>query len=309
MSTQINVTVDSGGLSDKAKQLQTAARQAQLEKERTINLSAKALDERVAAQAAKGLSPDGLPLYGSGFKQPQIERRPAASRNGDLSVLLLLSDDFVDLSRYKNSIVNSGSVLSEIRKYGAKSFYFPGEQGAFQKIIAQVDQPTQISKYPLPIENQDFTIEMWLNYERYPNRTGQGFWPTFVKFPASLFSLDIFEGYFDIWQDGLPVLGENNNGISVPGDFLLHQILIQPGVWTHLAAMRINNAVTLFVNGVPSATTYFFDYSIPADAWEFGSWSLANYEYQGWLDDIRLCHGAKYSVEGFAPPSRAFPRP
>jgi hypothetical protein len=80
VSTQINVTVGSGGLSDKARQLQIAARQAQLEKERTINLSAKALDERVAAQAAKGLSPDGLPLYGPGFEQPQIERRPAANR-------------------------------------------------------------------------------------------------------------------------------------------------------------------------------------------------------------------------------------
>ena len=84
MSTQINVTVESGGLSDKARQLQTAARQAQLEKERTINLSAEALDKRVAAQAAKGLSPDGLPLYGPGFKQPQIERRPAANRTGSM---------------------------------------------------------------------------------------------------------------------------------------------------------------------------------------------------------------------------------
>ena len=81
MSTQINVTVDSGGLSDKARQLQTAARQAQLEKERTINLSAEALDKRVAAQAAKGLSPDGLPLYGTSFKQTEIERRPAANRS------------------------------------------------------------------------------------------------------------------------------------------------------------------------------------------------------------------------------------
>ena len=86
MSTQINVTVGSGGLSDKARQLQTAARQAQLEKERTINLSAEALDKRVAAQAAKGLSPDGLPLYSAGFKQPEIERRPAANRFGGFSV-------------------------------------------------------------------------------------------------------------------------------------------------------------------------------------------------------------------------------
>jgi hypothetical protein len=96
VSTQINVTVGSGGLSDKARQLQTAARQAQLEKERTINLSAEALDKRVAAQAAKGLSPDGLPLYGTSFKQTEIERRPAASRVSSLPGFLLVPDqDFV----------------------------------------------------------------------------------------------------------------------------------------------------------------------------------------------------------------------
>jgi hypothetical protein len=82
MSTKINVTVGSGGLSDRAKQQQQAARQAQLERERTINLSAEALDKRVAAQAAKGLSLDGQPLYGTPFRQPQIERRPAANRYG-----------------------------------------------------------------------------------------------------------------------------------------------------------------------------------------------------------------------------------
>jgi hypothetical protein len=82
MSTQINVTVDSGGLSERVKQQQLAARQAQLEKERTINLSAEALDKRVAAQAAKGLSLEGQPLNSAGSKQPQIQRRPAANRFG-----------------------------------------------------------------------------------------------------------------------------------------------------------------------------------------------------------------------------------
>jgi hypothetical protein len=85
VSTQINVTVGSGGLSDKAKQLQAAARQAQLEKERTLDLSAEALDKRIAAQAAKGLSVDGKPLYSVPTQLPEIERRPAANRTTDLA--------------------------------------------------------------------------------------------------------------------------------------------------------------------------------------------------------------------------------
>ncbi len=82
MSTQINVTVGSGGLSDKARQLQTAARQAQLEKERQQRIEAQGQEQRTANLAAAGRAPDGSPLYGPGFKQPEVERRPAASRSG-----------------------------------------------------------------------------------------------------------------------------------------------------------------------------------------------------------------------------------
>ena len=81
MSTQINVTVGSGGLSDKARQLQTAARQAQLEKERQQRLEVQGAEQRNAKLEAEGKAPDGSPLYGSGFKQPEVERRPAANRS------------------------------------------------------------------------------------------------------------------------------------------------------------------------------------------------------------------------------------
>ena len=86
MSTQINVTVGSGGLSDKARQLQTAARQAQLEKERQQRIEAQGQEQRTANLAAAGRAPDGTPLFGPGFKQPEIERRPAASRQESTKV-------------------------------------------------------------------------------------------------------------------------------------------------------------------------------------------------------------------------------
>jgi hypothetical protein len=136
VSTQINVTVGSGGLSDKARQLQTAARQAQLEKERTINLSAEALDKRVAAQAAKGLSPDGLPLYGTSFKQPQIERRPAASRNQNTTWKSLLTEPpfliYNEPLEYPEFFVGSGSgpvALGYFKAEGRSYQYLYSAQG------------------------------------------------------------------------------------------------------------------------------------------------------------------------------------
>jgi hypothetical protein len=80
MSTQINVTVGSGGLPEKAKQQQQAARQAQLEKQRQQRIEAQGQQHRSAALAAEGRASDGSPLYGSSFKQPDIGRRPAANR-------------------------------------------------------------------------------------------------------------------------------------------------------------------------------------------------------------------------------------
>jgi hypothetical protein len=84
VSTQINVTVGSGGLSDKARQLQTAARQAQLEKERQQRIETQGQEQRTANLAAAGRAPDGSPLFGPGFRQPEVERRPAANRSGNV---------------------------------------------------------------------------------------------------------------------------------------------------------------------------------------------------------------------------------
>ena len=84
MSTKINVTVDSGGLSDRAKQQQQAARQAQLEKERQQRIEEQGTEQRTAAQATQGRAADGTPLYSTGFKQPTSERRPAANRGESL---------------------------------------------------------------------------------------------------------------------------------------------------------------------------------------------------------------------------------
>jgi hypothetical protein len=80
VSTQINVTVGSGGLSDKARQLQTVARQAQLEKERQQRIEAQGQEQRTAKLEAEGKALDGSSLYAPGFKQPEVERRPAANR-------------------------------------------------------------------------------------------------------------------------------------------------------------------------------------------------------------------------------------
>lgn len=82
MSTQINVTVGSGGLPDKAKQQQEAARLAQLERERTRRVEAEAKAQREAKQADEGKRPNGQPQFGVPPQKPRPQDEPAAFRSG-----------------------------------------------------------------------------------------------------------------------------------------------------------------------------------------------------------------------------------
>jgi len=129
VSTQINVTVDSGGLSDKARQLQTAARQAQLEKERQQRIEVQGQEQRTANLAAAGRAPDGTPLFGPGFRQPEIERRPAASRFGqglNLGHLWLFAD---------NLNTNFSTGITEIAGQFGRSRTSTGIRGALQNVL------------------------------------------------------------------------------------------------------------------------------------------------------------------------------
>lgn len=178
MSTNINVTVDSGGLSERAKQQQLAARQAQLEKERTINLSAEALDKRVAAQAAKGLSLNGQPLYTAGLKQPQLERRPAATRTVGKDFLLLKPSQGIDLATYttpteKNKgwpkfFTQSPSAypVMLIEPTGgpnnSTAFIINRAQTQFSRIIARHPSTENIPYYSTQIENA--TLEFFIYF-------------------------------------------------------------------------------------------------------------------------------------------------
>ena len=80
MSTQINITVDTGGLSARAKQQQEAARLAQLERERTRRVEAEAKAQRDAKQTAEGRRPDGQPQFGAPPPKPRPQDEPAAFR-------------------------------------------------------------------------------------------------------------------------------------------------------------------------------------------------------------------------------------
>lgn len=89
MSTYINVTVDGGGLSERAKAQTNANRQAKLEGDNRQKVEAQGRDQRDATRAQQGIGPDGQPLYGAPVRNPLRRDEPAAFRrqNGDFGFI------------------------------------------------------------------------------------------------------------------------------------------------------------------------------------------------------------------------------
>lgn len=191
MSTQINVTVGSGGLPDKAKQQQQAARQAQLEKERQRRIEAEGADKRNARLAADGRNVQGQSLTGTPNAAPRPQDEPAAFRSANDDYLMLLPSGGVQtgipfpLSTYLDALgqwtprwgnlINSNSIVYQ-------------QQGGPSNSPALSTGPDQTTTNDLiggtanffPADSKskftngilkNFTIEFFLRWPSFPNTT------------------------------------------------------------------------------------------------------------------------------------------
>jgi hypothetical protein len=80
MSTEISIVISAGKLLEKVQELQSASRQAQLERERIQEVEAESKRQRDAKLAAEGKNSEGSSLYGKRPEELKVDRRPAANR-------------------------------------------------------------------------------------------------------------------------------------------------------------------------------------------------------------------------------------
>jgi hypothetical protein len=117
MSTNINIIVDNGGLLDRVRQQQASSRQAKLNQETSTRLEAQATTARTTSLAKQGRDANGSLVTGSSFRQPLIDRRPAASRTALKNSFVL---DFSTASGSATYVQNDvgGNTLGTIRSTG-----------------------------------------------------------------------------------------------------------------------------------------------------------------------------------------------
>ena len=216
----------------------------------------------------------GTRLYTSAFTPPAA---PLTSITNTSLLLLGKNSKFLDSSMTTN-IRNVGGVATrtDIKNYGTNSWYFNG------------------SSYLTVLNNLslvgNFTIESWI----YLTAAQADF-----RMLVSTYS-----NYISIVSAGLEVQFGATAYTAATAPYSFSQ-----NTWYHLAVVRNNNTVAIYVNGIPLSVTYpsqsttFLNTSV----YYIGTWNTTQHFWNGHIQDLRITNGIARYTTTFTPPTGPVP--
>jgi hypothetical protein len=266
MSTYINVTVDGGGLSDKAKAQTNANRQAKLESDNRQKVETKGREQRDATRAQDGIGPNGQPLYGTPARSTLRRDEPAAFRNSDEYFLLKPTagpvSGLIQLQHkgFISSLTVSGGVPTYSPIVGPNGIGVlladNSPRGNYVHLTGTYPPEGSISKWKQGVK--DFTLQFGFRFgETYVDR--QDAVDVSVRVGNNGF-VDIAVGLEYIFGNtrktldctvypslaGPPVnLVRINEPLQATGELNL-----RPGVWHHVAISKSSGNIRAFFDGV-----------------------------------------------------------
>ena len=207
----------------------------------------------------------------------------------NVSLMLDFNQDFTDKSINSSTVVSNGSAaISSIQsKFGNYSGSFTNSNSYLQIANSSLFNLT----------SSNFTIEAWV----YPT-TSSGDRVIVAKNQGSY--LTGYEWWFGINNNNTVAFTftDSNTTFYSAGTVTT----VSANTWTHIAAVRSGNTVTVYINGVSSATvgaqtvkTTASDVSIARDLETTGG---GGRYYTGYIDDLRITKAARYTAN-FTPPT------
>lgn len=197
-----------------------------------------------------------------------------SKRPDENTLLLLHGEDFVDSSKYARTIVNNNVVIADDGKFG-KCFYISKNPG--HNVETWINHAETF--------NSDFTIDYWVK----PEHNGY----MYEEQVISNVSYTLWIGE----ESGRFVVRQYDNGNQIHAGILPHD------TFTHVAVVRCNNVLYLFINGVLQGTSGAPSYT-NADNFCIGGRTSDN-KFSGWIDEFRLSNVARWTSD-FTPPSKPY---
>lgn len=190
------------------------------------------------------------------------------------------SQTIVDSSPNQIAIKSNGvEVTNEQSKFGGYSGHFSGGQD-----FLEMDDEN------LAFGKNDFTIEFWIRPTSYPKSTILATGRKAGDFYNSGFALgpSNFHGGLRLYDD------YNNDILSCESCLLLNQ-------WAHVAIVRHNYSLKLYVSGNMASSSYSED-DFTSSKFIFGIDPAApSLSFNGYVDDLRIVSAAVYK-SNFVPP-------
>lgn len=186
--------------------------------------------------------------------------------------------------------VGNAQISTSVKKYGTGSIYFAGAN----HYLANVAQLSAT------FGTGSFTIEFWMYL---PGTQVNVYGTVFDTRPSGTTSASYPRIYME--QSGNVLVYQGDGGTIVSS-------ALSNTTWHHIAVVRSGTTTTLYVNGTSDGTpiTGAANDLIcnPAGAWVgANSLSPGNYQFYGYIDDLRITKGYARYTANFTPPTAAFP--
>lgn len=277
MSTQINVTVDSGGLADEDKQQRRSMRWAKLEKDGRSRVYRTGLDERRKALNQQGKAPNGKPKPSA--PAPVLRRdKPAVFRFGGPPNVLFSGAAGANLTYQENK--PNGLT----RKYGKWFVYpFTGTQTLGTPYIEEFtiadDYPGTSSGYTALTSYQESGTTPYSDFTYSYAPSNKGTLVSYTPANAALFPYTEIITYTTYWHS----FAQYTNRVNFPSKDALYSVAGISWDWYWIKRVRVITIVHNF-DIITFGNPYYFGfqrYTTTIDD-QFTSASSSERKYKAW---------------------------
>ena len=195
--------------------------------------------------------------------------------------------------------VGNAQISTTQSKFGGSSMYFDGTVDYL--FIPQTNNPLGRN---LDFVNGDFTIEFWFRANSV-SPTNQGLFTIFDGNAASRSEIQILINLASSSLNCNAYQGVTNNDITFSS-------AISINTWYHVAFVRSGNSFYAYLDGSRNATIRTITGDLNSGTtWVFqlGRYTEGgvNYDFNGYIDDLRVTKFARYSGATITVPTAAFP--